>query len=80
MHLVQLDSMFGSPQPLNMPHLYNLIQDPKEKYPIDQVDVTGSWVFPVMFKNIVAFQQTLSVEPPIKLGTPDPYVPLKSRE
>ena len=77
MHLVQLDSMFGAPQRLNMPHLYNLIQDPKEKYSIDKVDVSGSWVFPVMFKNIVEFQKTLAIEPPIKLGTPDPYVPAK---
>lgn len=77
MHLIQLDSMFGSPQRLNMPHLYNLIQDPKEKYPIDQVDVSGSWVFPVMFKKIVAFQESLAAEPPIQLGTPDPYIPAR---
>jgi len=62
-------------QTLNMPHVYNLMQDPIEKYPIDKVDVSGSWVFPVMFKSFVEFQQTLSSEPPIQLGTPDPYVP-----
>jgi len=77
MHLVQLDSMFGAPKKLNMPHLYNLIQDPKEKYSIEKVDVSGSWVFPVIFKKIVDFQKSLAAEPPIKLGTPDPYVPVK---
>jgi len=77
MHLVQLDSMFGAPKRLNMPHLYNLIQDPKEKYSVEKLDVSGSWVFPVMFKKIVQFQKTLVVEPPIQLGTPDPYMPAK---
>jgi arylsulfatase len=77
MHLIELNSMFGAPQRLNMPHLYNLIEDPKEKYSIDKVDVSGSWVFPVIFKKIVEFQQTLVNEPPITLGTPDPYVPTK---
>ena len=33
------------------------------------------WVLPMIFKRIVAFQKTLVMEPPIRLGTPDPYVP-----
>jgi arylsulfatase len=78
MHLVQLESMFGAPQKLNMPHLHNLIEDPKELYPVDKVDVSASWVFPVMFKKIVQFQGSLVAEPPIMLGTPDPYVPANS--
>ncbi len=77
MHLVQLDSMFGAPAKLNMPHLHNLIEDPKENYPIDKVDVSASWVFPVVLKKIVDFQKTLHAEPPIPLGTPDPYLPKK---
>ena len=75
MHLIELNSMFGAPARLNMPHLFNLIQDPKEMYPIDQVDISGSWVFPVIFKKVVAFQKTLVEESPIELGTPDPYIP-----
>jgi arylsulfatase A-like enzyme len=75
MHFVQLDSMFGAPAKLNMPHLHNLIEDPKELYPVDKVDVSASWVFPVVLKKVIEFQKTLAVEPPIKLGTPDPYVP-----
>ena len=67
--------MFGAPAKLNMPHLYNLIEDPKEMYTIDQVDISGSWVFPVMFEKIVDFQKTLLIEKPIALGTPDPYKP-----
>lgn len=77
MHLIELNSMFDAPARLNMPHVYNLIEDPKEKYPIDQIDVSGGWVLPVMFKKIVEFQKTLIAEPPIQLGTPDPYIPNK---
>jgi arylsulfatase len=77
MHFVQLESMFGAPARLNMPHLHNLIEDPKELYPVDKVDVSASWVFPVVLKKVVAFRKTLAMEPPIRLGTPDPYVPRK---
>ncbi len=77
MHFIQLESMFGTPAKLNMPHLHNLIQDPKELYPVDKVDVSASWVFPVILKKVVEFQKTLAVEPPIRLGTPDPYLPPK---
>ena len=58
-----------------MPHLDNLIADPKELYPVDKVDVSASWVFPVGLKKVVEFQKTLAMEPPIRLGTPDPYAP-----
>ncbi|MEE8305228.1 MAG: arylsulfatase, partial [Candidatus Tectomicrobia bacterium] len=75
MHFIQLDSMFGVPAKLNMPRLHNLISDPKELYPVDKVDVSASWVFPVVLKKVVEFQKTLVAEPPIRLGTPDPYVP-----
>ena len=75
MHFIQLESMFGTPARLNMPHLHNLIEDPKELYPVDKVDVSASWVFPVVLKKVVEFRRTLVQEPPIRLGTPDPYVP-----
>ena len=78
MHLIQLESMFGKPARLNLPHLHNLIADPKELYPIDKVNVSASWVFPVILKRIVQFQGTLAAEPPIRLGTPDPYTPASS--
>jgi arylsulfatase len=77
MHFIELDSMFGKPARLNMPHLYNLIEDPKELYPVDKIDASASWVFPVVLKKVVEFQKTLAAEPPIRLGTPDPYVPGK---
>lgn len=77
MHFIELNSMFGAPARLNMPHLFNLIEDPKELYSIDRVDVSASWVFPQIFGLVVEFKKTLLVEKPIQLGTPDPYVPAK---
>jgi len=75
MHFIELNSMFGSPAKLNMPHLFNLIEDPKELYSIDRVNVSASWVFPVVLKKVIEFKKTLVIEPPIPLGTPDPYKP-----
>jgi len=72
MHLVELENMNSEPRKLNVPRIYNLITDPKEEY---QMQEEATWVLPVMFKKIVAFQKTLMEEPPIQLGTPDPYEP-----
>lgn len=57
-----------------MPRVYNLITDQKEEYNLAS---EATWVLPVLFKKIVAFQETLEKEPPIALGTPDPYEPKK---
>lgn len=75
MHFIELNSMFGSPKKLNMPHLFNLIEDPKELYSIERTNVSASWVFPVVLKKVVEFKKSLAIEPPIQLGTPDPYIP-----
>jgi len=77
MHFIQLDSMFAAPRKLNMPQMFNLIKDPKELYPLDKVDVADAWFMAPVTKRVVAFQRSLAVEPPIPLGTPDPYTPPK---
>jgi arylsulfatase len=74
---VKVDSVFGAPARLNMPSVYNLIEDPKELYSVEKVDVSSAWVFPVILKKVVEFKKTLVAEPPIRLGTPDPYRPAK---
>lgn len=74
MHLVELENMNSEPRPLNVPRVYNLITDPKEEYNLAS---EATWTLPVLFKKIVAFQKTLEEEPPIQLGTPDPYTPPK---
>ena len=74
MHLVELENMNSEPMKLNVPRIYNLITDPKEEY---NMSAEATWVLPVMFNKIIEFQKTLAQEPPIQLGTPDPYVPQK---
>ena len=75
MHLVELENMNSEPMKLNVPRVYNLIADQKEEY---NMAAEATWVLPVMFKKIVEFQKTLAEEPPIQLGTPDPYEPPKN--
>ena len=75
MHLVELENMNSEPKPLNVPRAYNLITDPKEEYNLAS---EATWILPVLFKKIVEFQKTLVEEPPIQLGTPDPYEPSKN--
>ncbi|MDJ0847171.1 MAG: arylsulfatase [Myxococcota bacterium] len=72
MHLVELETMNSDPRRLNVPRVYNLISDPKEEY---NVAAEQTWVLPVMFRRIVAFQKSMVEEPPIPLGTPEPWVP-----
>ena len=74
MHLIELENMNSKPMALNVPRVYNLITDPKEEY---NLSAEATWLLPVMFKKIVEFQKTLLQEPPIILGTPDPYEPPK---
>jgi len=76
-HFVELNSMFGAPKKLNIPHIYNLIKDPKEDF---NIVPESTWILPVVMSRVVDFQKTLAVEPPIRLGTPDPYVPSKRAE
>ena len=74
-HFIELASMFGTPQRLNFPKLHNLISDPKENFPITNTDQTVAWVLPAIFEEIATFRGSLAQEPPIPLGTPDPYLP-----
>jgi len=61
-----------------MPRLYHLLRDPKEQYNLVHYGgEDGFWVMPVIMKRVVAHQMTLRAEPPIPIGTPDPYSPGK---
>ena len=76
-HFVELNSMFGASKKLNIPHIYNLIKDPKEDF---NIAPESTWILPVVMSRVMDFQKTLAKEPPIRLGTPDPYVPSKQAE
>ncbi|SIN75162.1 sulfatase-like hydrolase/transferase [Agromyces cerinus] len=77
MHLIKQDDFYSTWTPLNMPILYNLEWDPREEH---QVDFAHGWVVHPMAAAAGAFLKTLMIEPPIKPGTPDPYLPPKPGE
>ncbi len=64
----QSDPMLKLPLPL----LYDLYADPREE---NEVTIKQSWVYRPMLAFLGRFQASLSTEPPIAEGTPDPYVP-----
>ena len=75
--LFQQDGFMSTWSPYNMPRLYNLEWDPREEH---EVDFPHGWVVHPMAAAAGAFLKTLVMEPPIKPGTPDPYLPPKPGE
>ena len=63
------------PQTLNVPQVYNLITDPKEEFDLVPQGFAASWVFPPVFAEIVKFQKSLVLEPPVPFGAPEPWEP-----
>ena len=66
--------MYDPPQKLPLPKIINLLTDLKEQR---DVNMANSWVRQPMEKIISEFQASLQKYPPIKPGTPDPYIPPK---
>ncbi len=80
-HYYEHESMFDKPKKHNFPRVHNLLRDPKELYGVHGGHETGAqnltWVLPAITQEVIKFQQTLQEEPPILLGTPEPYSPSK---
>jgi arylsulfatase len=74
MHIIWQVNMYDPPVRLLVPKVVNLLADLKEER---DVGAKASWVGVPMTKIIVEFEQSLRKYPPIKTGTPDPYVPPK---
>jgi arylsulfatase len=70
--IMEQDNVYGTWSPLNTPSLYNLEWDMREEH---QVGLVHGWVLHPMAAAVSAFLASLTQEPPIKVGTPDPYVP-----
>ncbi len=66
---------------IGFPKIYNLLSDPKEQYNLLKYGSKWAeenyWVISVMMKAVVEHKKSLAMEPPIKTGTPNPYVPGK---
>jgi len=80
LHLLTQETMRSPVIKPGMPRLYNLLTDMKEQYDLFQYGgrdggESNYWVLPVIFKKIVAHKTSLAKEPPIAMGTPDPYEP-----
>jgi arylsulfatase len=60
-----------------VPYFYNLYSDPKEAYPITIKTSERFWVRWPCAQIMGEHLKSLQAEPPIKAGTPDPYVPAK---
>jgi arylsulfatase len=74
MHMIWQVNMYDSPQTLPLPKIINLLTDLKEER---DVGAESSWVGVPMTKIIIDLERSLKKYPPIKAGTPDPYVPPK---
>ena len=74
MHLIWQVNMYDLPQTLPLPKIINLLADLKEER---DVGAESSWVGVPMTKIIIDLERSLKKYPPIKAGTPDPYVPPK---
>jgi arylsulfatase A-like enzyme len=74
MHLIWQVNMYDPPVALPLPKVINLLTDLKEER---DVGATNSWVGVPMTKIIIELEQSLKKYPPIKAGTPDPYLPSK---
>ncbi|NKB34879.1 MAG: sulfatase-like hydrolase/transferase [Pseudomonadales bacterium] len=78
LHMLEQATMGSTVTTPGMPRLYNLLRDPKEEYDLVEhlgMEGDGAWVIPAIFTRIVRHQASLQQEPPITLGTPDPYNP-----
>jgi len=74
MHLIWQVNMYDPPVTLPLPRVINLLTDLKEER---DAGGANSWIAIPMTKIIVELEQSLKKYPPIKAGTPDPYVPPK---
>ena len=71
-HLVWQERMYDPPVTLPEPRIINLLTDLKEEH---DVAAKVSWIGVPLTKLLTEWETSLKRYPPIKMGTPDPYVP-----
>ena len=74
MHLVWEKEPNEGTRHLEVPHIFNLVQDPKEE---TDVHMASSWARTPVRRLIHAFELSLKAHPPIPPGAPDDYQPRK---
>jgi arylsulfatase len=79
LHFKTQETMRSVIEQPGMPRVYNLLTDPKELYDLVQYGgrdgENNFWVMPAVMKLVMEHYRSLAAEPPIPLGTPDPYMP-----
>lgn len=73
LHFIWQEYMFDPPQPLPLPRLHNLLEDPRERH--DVFLPGNTWVRLPVGELLQALNASLERHPPIRSGTPDPYLP-----
>lgn len=76
MLLIDQENMYDAPVKLAEPKIVNLLTDLKEER---DVAAKASWVAGPMLRILGEWEESLKKYPPIKMGTPDPYVPPRRR-
>ena len=74
MHLIWQVNRLDPPLVLPLPRVINLLTDLKEERDVQHYH---GWVTNAMMKIRNDLEESLRVNPPIKMGTPDPYTPPK---
>lgn len=69
----------GQIKTFTLPKFYNLYDDPREMYPVTKALGGDFWVRWPAGQIMTEHLKSLVEEPPIKAGTPDPYVPPKKQ-
>jgi arylsulfatase len=62
-----------------LPHFYDLYSDPREQFPVTTALAGSLWQRWGLGPILVEHKKSLAEEPPIRPGTPDPYVPAKKK-
>ena len=68
------DTIFSETRTYGTPRVYNLLTDPRES---ENILFPNTWVPKVALGQLEEHIASLKAHPPIKPGTPDPYVPPK---
>jgi arylsulfatase A-like enzyme len=76
----ELDEATGEVKTYGIPRFYDLHVDPKEERPLGPQLPENLWVRYPMGQVLLDYMATLHKEPPIRPGTPDPYVPPGKKE
>jgi arylsulfatase len=71
----EIERGYDAVQHFKLPRIHNLYRDPKEEYPINSVTGEIRWLRWPMSQILIEHSKSMELEPPIKPGTEDPYLP-----